>query len=59
MCIRDRWEAEGATDLAQRAQVIWKKMLREYEAPPMDPAINEALLDYVKKRKESFSDSNV
>ena len=55
----EQWEEEGATDLAQRAQVIWKKMLREYEAPPMDPAIDEALLDYVKRRKESLSDSYV
>ena len=55
----EQWEAEGATDLAQRAQVIWKKMLLEYEAPPMDPAIDEALLDYVKRRKESLSDSYV
>jgi len=55
----EQWEAEGATDLAQRAQVIWKKMLLEYEAPPMDPAIDEGLLDYVKRRKESLSDSYV
>ena len=55
----EQWEEEGATDLAQRAQVIWKKMLLEYEAPPMDPAIDEALLDYVKRRKESMSDSYV
>ena len=55
----EQWEEEGATDLAQRAQIIWKKMLREYEAPPMDPAIDEALLDYVKRRKESLSDSYV
>ena len=53
----EQWEEEGATDLAQRAQVIWRKMLREYEAPPMDPAIDEALLDYLKRRKESLSDS--
>ena len=28
-------------------------------APPMDPAVDEALLDYMKRRKDSFPDSNV
>ena len=55
----EQWEAEGANDLAQRAQVIWKKMLQEYEAPSIDPAVDEALIDYVKRKKESLPDSYV
>ena len=55
----EQWEAEGATDMAQRANGLWKKMLAEYEAPPLDPAVDEALLDYMKRRKDSFPDSNV
>jgi trimethylamine--corrinoid protein Co-methyltransferase len=27
--------------------------------PPMDPAIDEALLDYMARRKAAFPDSNV
>jgi trimethylamine--corrinoid protein Co-methyltransferase len=27
--------------------------------PPMDPAIDEALLEYMAKRKAAFPDSNV
>jgi trimethylamine:corrinoid methyltransferase-like protein len=27
--------------------------------PPMDPGIDEALLDYMAKRKAEFPDSNV
>jgi trimethylamine--corrinoid protein Co-methyltransferase len=27
--------------------------------PPMDPAIDEALLEFVAKRKAAFPDSNV
>jgi trimethylamine--corrinoid protein Co-methyltransferase len=34
-------------------------MLAEYEAPPLDPAIDEALLDYINRRKASFPDSNI
>jgi trimethylamine---corrinoid protein Co-methyltransferase len=55
----EQWDAEGATDIAQRANALWKKQLAEYEAPPMDPAVDEALLDYMSRRKASFPDSNV
>ena len=54
----EQWEAEGAKDLAQRANAVWKKMLAEYEAPPLDPAIDEALQDFMGRRKASFPDSS-
>jgi trimethylamine--corrinoid protein Co-methyltransferase len=34
-------------------------MLAEYEAPPIDPGIDEALLEYVARRKAAFPDSDV
>jgi len=55
----EQWEAEGATDMAKRANTLWKKQLAEYEAPPLDPAIDEALLDFIARRKASFADSNI
>jgi len=55
----EQWEAEGSCDMAQRANKLWKKQLAEYEAPALDPAIDEALLDYMNRRKASFPDSNV
>jgi trimethylamine---corrinoid protein Co-methyltransferase len=55
----EQWEAEGAADMNKRANAYWKKQLAEYEAPPMDPAVDEALLDYINRRKGSFPDSNV
>jgi len=55
----EQWEAEGASDMNVRANASWKKQLAEYEPPPMDPAVDEALLDYVNRRKASFPDSNV
>ena len=42
-----------------RANASWKKQLAEYEMPPMDVATDEAILDYVNRRKASFADSNV
>jgi len=55
----EQWEAEGSQDMTQRANAIWKRMLREYEAPAIDPATDEALLDFIARRKASFPDSNV
>jgi trimethylamine--corrinoid protein Co-methyltransferase len=34
-------------------------MLAEYEAPAIDPGVDEALLDYIARRKASFPDSDV
>src|SRR3984957_16999333 len=55
----EQWEAEGAKDMTQRANALWKKQLAEYEAPPLDVAVDEALNDYMTRRKASFPDSNV
>lgn len=38
---------------------LWKKQLAEYVAPPLDPGIDEALIDYIDRRKAWFPDSNV
>ena len=54
----EQWEAEGSRDLAQRANALWKKQLAEYEAPALDVATDEAILDYVNRRKAAFPDSN-
>ena len=45
--------------MAQRANAVWKKTLREYEAPPIDPGIDEALLDFMARKKAEVPDSNV
>lgn len=55
----EQWEAEGGLDMARRANVLWKKQLADYVAPPLDPAVDEALLDFIARRKASFPDSNV
>jgi trimethylamine--corrinoid protein Co-methyltransferase len=47
----EQWQADGGRDAAQRANTIWKRMLAEYEAPEIDPGVDEALLDYVARRK--------
>ncbi len=54
----EQWELEGSLDAAQRANAIWKKMLNAYEPPPLDPGIDEALIEFVDKRKSSFPDQD-
>ena len=53
----EQWEAEGSQDAAQRANTLWKKMLAEYEAPPIDPGVDEALLEFVTKKKAAMADA--
>jgi len=54
----EQWESEGALDAAARANVKMKEMLAAYEAPAIDTAVDEALLDYIARRKASFPDAN-
>jgi len=55
----EQWLEDGALDSPLRANRIWKRMLNEYEAPPIDPGIDEALTAYVAQRKAAFPDSDV
>ena len=55
----EQWQENGSLDAAQRANAIWKRMLREYEAPPIDPGVDEALLEFIARRKAEFPDSDV
>jgi len=47
----ETWLEAGGITATQRANTLWKQMLTEYEKPPLDPAIDEALVDYVARRK--------
>ena len=47
----EQWEAEGARDLNARATDRAKQVLARYEMPPLDPALDEALLAFIAKRK--------
>ena len=53
----EKWEAAGSADAATRANRRWKKALAEYEAPPLDEAIDEALLDFIARKKAAMQDA--
>jgi trimethylamine---corrinoid protein Co-methyltransferase len=55
----EQWEEEGSKDMTRRANELWKRQLEQYQEPPLDPAVDEALLEYIARRKASFPDSNV
>ncbi|HCV36860.1 MAG: trimethylamine methyltransferase family protein [Acidimicrobiales bacterium] len=52
----EQWEDEGSLTATQRANSIWKQVLADYETPLLDEAVDEALLDFIARRKESLRD---
>lgn len=55
----EQWELEGSKDAAERAGAAWKRMLADYQPPPLDDAVDQELAEWVRRRKASFPDSNV
>lgn len=51
----ENWQERGAEDAALRANRIWKKRLAEYEEPPIDPAIRDAVIDHAERRKREIA----
>jgi trimethylamine--corrinoid protein Co-methyltransferase len=50
----ETWEEAGSLDAQMRANRIWKQLLTDYQQPPLDPAIDEELTEYVARRKENL-----
>jgi trimethylamine--corrinoid protein Co-methyltransferase len=50
----ENWTLGGGLSATQRATGIWQGALQAYEAPPLDPAIGEALAAFVARRKEEL-----
>lgn len=48
----ESWQERGSVRTPERAHRVWKQILAEFEAPPIDPAIDEELQAFVAKRKE-------
>ncbi len=53
----ETWEDEGARDSASLAAVKVQKQLRDYQAPPLDPGIAEAIQAFVDRRKAAEPDA--
>jgi trimethylamine--corrinoid protein Co-methyltransferase len=52
----EQWRDDGAKDAVQRAYERWTTMLKAYEAPAIEPSVDEALNDFMDKKKHSMAD---
>ncbi|MFM2070838.1 MAG: hypothetical protein RLZZ623_1101 [Actinomycetota bacterium] len=50
----ETWAEGGSVDATTRANSIWKQLLDEYVQPPLDPAIDAELVEFVARRKEQL-----
>ncbi len=53
----ETWDDEGARDTVQLARERVAKLLRDYQKPALDAGIEEALGDYVARKKASMPDA--
>jgi trimethylamine--corrinoid protein Co-methyltransferase len=53
----ETWLAAGAQDAARRANALWKEVLGHaaLQPPPLDPALKEAVEDYVARRERELA----
>jgi len=52
----EQWADEGGLDTAQRANGMWKRMLADYEPPPIHDGVDRELRAFIDERKRSMPD---
>jgi trimethylamine--corrinoid protein Co-methyltransferase len=52
----EQWTEDGSKNSEQRAYERWNQMLKEYVEPPLDESIDEELVGFIAKKKESMAD---
>src|SRR5215218_1372173 len=52
-------DEERGADAAERAARIYKEQLENYEQPPIDDAVRDALRDYVARRRIELGDEPI
>ncbi|WP_101067187.1 trimethylamine methyltransferase family protein [Roseovarius salinarum] len=50
----EQWQAEGAREITARALAHARQLLETYEEPKLDPAVDEALQDYIARREREI-----
>lgn len=53
----EAWVEQGSLDAGQRAHRLWQELLAGYEAPPLDPGLEEGLREFVEQRKRALAGS--
>lgn len=52
----EQWSAGGSHEQPFGANLRWKMLLEAYQAPPLDPGTDEALREYIERRKRELPD---
>jgi len=50
----DTWVERGRETAPVKANRIWKQLLADYQQPAIDPVVDEALRDFVARRKRDY-----
>jgi trimethylamine--corrinoid protein Co-methyltransferase len=51
---KESWQAGGGLDATARATQVWQRTLADFQQPAIDPAIAEALDEFVMRRTEEL-----
>ena len=52
----ETWDEQGGDDMATRANRRWKQVLAEYQPPPLKEDLDEALRDFIDRKKAASED---
>jgi len=55
----EQWTEDGAQTAEMRAEKLYKQLLADYQAPALEPEIDESLMNFINNKKASFPDSNI
>ncbi len=53
----ESWHEQGQEDAMQRANHRWKTTLQDYQAPSLDESTDEALKEFINRRKATMDDT--
>ena len=53
----EQWSAEGSKDHDTRGREKARALLEAYEEPKLDPAVDEALRDFIARRERELPSS--
>ena len=54
----EKWKDEGSLTAGQRANTVWKQMLKDYEKPPMEDSVLEELNAFVEQRRAEIQNGS-
>ncbi len=50
----EAWSEAGSPTALDRANIVWKQLLEEYQPPPLEPQVDEALKAFMDRRRKEI-----